>query len=122
MLRNRQDVLNKLQLVGSSNCHISEITYAELLYGLRCSSRVKENLKALNAFIKGIDVLPISNVLEKYADIKYLLRKTGKMVDDADIFIGATAIAHKMVMVTDNTRHLENMPGIIIDNWVNKTR
>lgn len=117
ILRGRKDVLEKLLVVGSDNCHISEVTYAELLYGVRCSQYPKENRKALDAFIKGMDILPISNALESFANIKFHLRKLGKMVDDADILIGATAMANDMVMVTGNTKHFINMPGITLANW-----
>lgn len=55
-----------------------------------------------------------------FADIKVMLRNAGKLVDDADIFIGATSIANDMVMVTENTRHFENMPNIKLENWVRR--
>lgn len=118
MLRNRRDVLDRLLKVGADNCHISEITYAELLYGVRCSQHPEKNREALNAFVDGIDVLPLDNALDVFADIKFQLRKIGKIVEDADIFIGATAIANHMVMVTENIKHFENMPNIELENWV----
>lgn len=122
MLRGRKNVLNKLLEVGSDNCHISEITYVELLQGAKCSKRTKDNLKILNAFVKDMDILPISNALNEFADVKFKLRKMGKMVEDADIFIGATAIVNDLVMVTDNTQHFENMPGITFENWVERDK
>lgn len=120
MLRNRRDVLTRLLKVGADNCHISEITYAELLYGVKCSQHPEKNRKALNAFVEGIDVVPVSSSLETFADIKLYLRKIGKMVEDADIFIGATSIANQMVMVTENIKHFENMPNIKLENWVQR--
>lgn len=77
-------------------------------------------MNALKNFVGGVDVIPISEILEQFADIKVQLRKIGKPVDDADIFIEATAIANGMVMVTENTRHFENMPGIRLGNWVRR--
>lgn len=112
--------MDKLQTVGAGNCHISEVTYAELLYGVKMSRLSEQNMNALKNFVGGVDVIPISEVLEQFADIKVQLRKIGKPVDDADIFIGATAIANGMVMVTENTRHFENMPGIRLENWVRR--
>lgn len=120
MLRNRRDVLDRMLEVGVDNCHISEITYAELLYGVKCSSHPKQNLRALATFIRGIDVIPIGNSIEVFSDTKAYLRKIGKMVDDADLLIGATAIANDMIMVTENIRHFENMPGIKLENWVKR--
>lgn len=120
MLRGRRDVLGKLLDVGKDNCHISEITYAELLYGVKLSRFYEQNMRALKAFAGEIDIIPISGVLEVFVDIKLMLRNAGKLVDDADIFIGATSIANGMVMVTENTRHFENMPNIKLENWVRR--
>lgn len=120
MLRGRRDVLDRLLEVGFENCHISEVTYAELLYGVRCSQHPEENRKALEAFVTGVDILPVREALENFAEIKYHLRKLGKMVEDSDIFIGATAIVYGMVMVTENLKHFANMPGIKLENWVRR--
>jgi len=35
-----------------------------------------------------------------------------------DIFIGATAIAYNMILVTDNEKHLKRLSNINIENWV----
>ncbi len=120
MLRGRKDVLDRMLAIGVDSCHISEITYAELLYGVRCSKYPDRNYKVLRAFIRGIDMLPISNSLEEFAEIKFYLRRNGKIVEDSDIYIGAAAIANNMVMVTENLKHFENMPGIVLENWVKR--
>lgn len=119
-LRGRQEILAKLLVVGADRCAISEVTYAELLYGTKWSEKPQKNRKILGAFVKDIEMVPISNALETFADIKVQLRKMGKLVEDSDIFIGATAIAGKMIMVTENTKHFENMPGIKLENWVER--
>ena len=49
-----------------------------------------------------------------------MLFRSGKIVDDADILIGATAIDNKFVMVTENVKHFENLPGITLENWVKR--
>ena len=41
-------------------------------------------------------------------------------VDDFDLLIGASAIAHDMVLVTNNSKHFERMTGIVIENWTKK--
>ena len=40
-----------------------------------------------------------------------------RKIESFDMAIGATALRHKMVMVTDNTDHLGRIRGIEIENW-----
>jgi tRNA(fMet)-specific endonuclease VapC len=39
------------------------------------------------------------------------------IVDDFDILIGATAIVHQLTVITNNTNHFKNMPGIMLADW-----
>ena len=71
-------------------------------------------------FAEDINMIPISSSLKVFAKCKAHLRKIGKIVDDADILIGATAIDNKFVMVTENIKHFENLPGITLENWVKR--
>lgn len=120
LIRGRQEVIDKVLAVGIDNCHISEMTYGELLYGVACSSNPTKNSRALESFVNGLDILPLKEVWSTFAQCKCALRKIGRLVDDADILIGSTAIAYKMVMVTEKTRHFENMPGIKFENWIKR--
>ena len=113
-------VKKRLQQIGCGNCAISEITLAELVYGAECSSDIEKNMNVINNFIRYVQVLPILNAIGIYAKEKALLRKTGNMIDDLDIFIGATAIVNNMILVTENEKHLSRLSGIQIENWVGR--
>lgn len=109
-----------IERIGIDQCHISEITYAELLYGAECSSDPVKNTALVDRVLENINMVPISSSLTVFAKCKAHLRKIGKIVDDADILIGATAIDNKFVMVTENVKHFENLPGITLENWVKR--
>jgi tRNA(fMet)-specific endonuclease VapC len=53
---------------------------------------------------------------------KARLRKSGKPVDDFDLLIGSTAIANDLILVTNNTKHFENLKRIKLDNWIKQSR
>ena len=42
------------------------------------------------------------------------------MIDDFDLLIGATALKHGMVLVTENVKHLSRVPGITLENWIDR--
>ncbi len=107
----------KIKKVGVENCYISEITLAELKYGVENSERKKKNKKVLDIFLKGIKIMPIYNSLNFYALEKARLRKLGNIVDDFDLLIGAGAVSNDMILVTNNTKHFKKIDKIKIQDW-----
>ena len=105
--------------VGLKNCYISEITVFELRFGAENSSDKSKSHKAVDVFIKGLQILPIYNIVDKYAEEKVRLRKIGKSINDEfDLIIGVTAIANNMILITENSKDFMNLSEIKIENWV----
>ncbi len=102
---------------GLENCFISEITFAELLFGVENSVNVKRNMESLDTFMIDIQLIPISGCLKVFASEKARLRSIGKPLPDFDLLIGATAIAHNMTLVTNNTKHFQRLNGIKLADW-----
>lgn len=65
-----------------------------------------------------LTILPIRPTIEKYGDYKSLLKKQGLLIDDFDLLIGCTAVHNKLIMVTENVKHLSRIPNILIENWI----
>lgn len=107
----------KILEVGEQNCFISEITIAELKYGVENSKTIETMRPIVETFISKFAVIPVFSALDIYAKEKANLRRQGLMVDDFDILIGATSIANDMVMVTNNVSHLGRLSKINIENW-----
>ncbi|NNM95031.1 MAG: type II toxin-antitoxin system VapC family toxin [Bacteroidia bacterium] len=107
----------KFGKINPENCFISEITLAELKFGVENSQRVAHNKKALDIFLSGIKILPIFHSIDFYAKEKARLRQSGITVDDFDLLIGATAVTNGLVMVTNNFEHFKYIKGIILEDW-----
>ncbi len=99
------------------NCYISEITLAELRFGVENSERKEKNQKALDNFLTGVNILPIYHSIGLYASEKARLRKAGTPIDDFDLLIGATAVTHNLTMVTNNLKEFNRIKGINIEDW-----
>ena len=91
--------------IDPENCFISEISLAELMFGVENSERKEKNQKALDNFLTVVKVVPIYHSLGLYAKEKSRLRKAGTPVDDFDLLIGVTSITHNLTIVTKNTDH-----------------
>jgi tRNA(fMet)-specific endonuclease VapC len=107
----------KIAEIGQQNCFISEITVAELKFGIENSKTPEAMRIVVEAFIPKFAIIPIYNSLDIYAKEKSKLRKQGLLIDDFDILIGATAVANNMIMVTNNVDHLSRLDNITIEDW-----
>lgn len=116
-IKGKFDLKTKFELADLENCFISEITLAELKFGVANSEKKDKNQKVLDNFLTGIKIVPIYHSLDLYASEKARLRKAGTLVDDFDILIGVTAITHNLIMVTNNSEHFKRLKGITIEDW-----
>jgi len=108
----------KIENTGIENCFISEITIAELKFGVENSKQKEKNRKTIEKFINSIGIIPIISCLDVYAKEKARLRKQGNIVDEFDLLIGSSAVANNMSLVTRNTKHFERFESITLENWI----
>ena len=104
-------------MANPANCFISEITLAELKFGVENSDHKEKNQATLDNFLSGIKIVPIFHSLDLYAKEKARLRKAGTPIDDFDILIAVTSVTHNLVMVTNNTNEFNRIKGINIEDW-----
>ena len=120
-LKGEFGIRERIQSVGLANCFLSEITIAELLFGVANSAPAWQAKQRLDvaALRKSFaeQVLSIGPALQTFAEIKTQLRRLGRVVDSFDLLIGSTAIFHNLTLVTHNTRHFADMPGIGLVDW-----
>ena len=119
-MRGNSQVIRKTEeyLEKHDTLTISIITYYEILRGIKVLSN-ETKIKAFHEFMSSCNIEEIDLLIaEKAADIYDELRRTGKLVEDADILIAATAMKHGMVVVTDNTGHFKRIKGLKVENWL----
>lgn len=116
-LKGKFNLQNKFNKIGKEHCYISEITVAELKYGAENSENPNKAKILVKELINQFEIVPIYNCLDFYAKEKARLRKSGTILDDFDILIGTTAISEKMIMVTNNIKHLSRLKNIKIEDW-----
>ena len=90
-------------------------------FGASFSNNKEERLKDVAFVIDHFKVIPVSETLPLFGDIKANLRREGKLIDDFDILIGCAAILNHLTIVTDNIKHVGRLPGIIVENWTNRS-
>lgn len=116
-IKGKYDLDRKFAAVGDDMLFISEITLAELKFGVEKSAFPDKNRATLQDFLSGVQILPIFDALDIFAREKARLQKRGTPVDDFDLLIGSSAVANDMVLVTNNPKHFERIEGVIVENW-----
>lgn len=119
VMKRSHDVLSKrLEKIPVGDACISVITKSELLFGVEVSPRRQQDEAALNAFLSYIEVLDFPDQASThYAQIRALLRKSGKMIGANDLFIAAHARSLGLTLVTHNTREFKRVSRLAIEDW-----
>ncbi|MEM7657040.1 MAG: type II toxin-antitoxin system VapC family toxin [Bacteroidota bacterium] len=116
-IKGQYQLKEKFDAVENGLLFISEISLAELMFGVEKSSYPAKNRKTLDHFLSGVQILPIFHSIEVFAKEKARLSRAGTPVDDFDLLIGASAIANDMILVTNNVKHFDRMASLTIENW-----
>jgi tRNA(fMet)-specific endonuclease VapC len=105
--------------VKAIDCYISTIVLAELYKGVYCSQRVEKNLSNLGDFLTLVAVVDFNSAeAAEFGKIQGELRRMGKPTGESDAMIAAVARSRQDVLVTNNTRHFENIANLQLENWL----
>ncbi len=103
----------------ASRMAISSITMAELLHGAEKSSRVSENLSAVEDFCSRLEVLHYgAKAAQHYGAIRAALEKLGQPIGVNDLHIAAHARSEGLALVTNNMSEFARVPALEVENWV----
>ena len=104
---------------NASRMAISSITLAELVHGAEKSSRVSENLSAIEDFCSRLVVLPYgAKAAQHYGAIRAALEKLGQSIGVNDLHIAGHARSEGLVLVTNNLSEFLRVPALEVVNWV----
>ena len=116
LLKKSPSVIQRLREVGTHNCMISDITLAELYFGAFKSGKEK-HFNDVSEISKLFKNFPIQ-YMRKYGEIRWELERQGFRIGDMDMFFAATAIEEDLILVTDNVKHFNRIPGLKVENWM----
>jgi len=121
-LRGNENIKKKIVISLSMGdiLTIPSIAYYEVMRGFKESEATKR-LNNFKMLLKNLQVLYLEEnnmqALNMAARIYERLRKSGKLIEDNDIYIAATAIANDAVLITDNIKHFSRVQGLSLVNW-----
>lgn len=118
--RHRGGVDKHIAVTPAEQIFASEVSIAELIYGALHSNAIEKHLQEPKEIESTFTVLPLGDWTRDYAEIRQSLACKGLRVGDFDILIAVTARHYSLTVVTHNTKHFSQMPGIQCVDWVER--
>ena len=123
IMREQPDVVRKRLEQAVLRGHrivISAITYQEMRFGATGPKASPRHIALVDAFCAPLDaILPWDRAaVDTTTDIRVALRLAGTPIGPNDTAIAGHAIATGAVLVTNNTREFERVPGLVLEDWV----
>lgn len=105
--------------VESDALTISTVVLAELYYGAARHPKGIAIRRDIDDFTSRLSVLQWDEAAaDHYGAIRAALEKDGTPIGAMDMMIAAHARSQAATLVSNNTRHFEKVPGLLIANWV----
>ena len=106
-----------LEEVKTGNvCVIPPVAYYEIKRGL-LAVQATSKMNHFNDLCRDFAVEEMSKTAWDEAARLYAEHRTKNTIEDADIFIAAFCIANDYTLVTNNTKHFEQIGGLRFANW-----
>ncbi|WCE94158.1 type II toxin-antitoxin system tRNA(fMet)-specific endonuclease VapC [Acidithiobacillus ferriphilus] len=98
---------------------ISAVTLMELIYGAEKSQAPERNLAEIEGFAARLELLEYGSEAAKHTgQIRAELAKVGKPIGPYDQMIAGHARSRGLIVVTNNLRKFERVPGLRVVDWV----
>ncbi|HCM1943091.1 TPA: type II toxin-antitoxin system VapC family toxin [Salmonella enterica subsp. salamae serovar 30:g,m,s:e,n,x] len=112
--RLEQTVLRRHRIV------VSAITYAEMRFGCTGKKASLRHAQLVDAFCSRLDAVLAWDraAVDATTEIRAVLAAAGTPIGSNDAAIAGHAIASGAILVTNNVREFERVPGLQYEDWV----
>ncbi|ECC1558749.1 type II toxin-antitoxin system VapC family toxin [Salmonella enterica] len=112
--RLEQTVLRRHRIV------VSAITYAEMRFGCTGKKASPRHAQLVDAFCSRLDAVLAWDraAVDATTEIRAVLAAAGTPIGSNDAAIAGHAIASGAILVTNNVREFERVPGLQYEDWV----
>ena len=70
-----------------------------------------------------LEIIPLGQeIAEIFGIQKANLEKRGTSLDDFDLILGCSALAHNLTLVTNNSKHFKKIEGRKLTNWTEEPK
>jgi len=118
-IKNRPEEVREAFKRHSGQLSISTVTLMELIYGAEKSANPERNLADVEGFAARLEVLPYDAQAAAHSgQLRAELARIGKPIGPYDQMIAGHARAQGLILVTNNLREFDRVPGLRVEDWV----
>ncbi|MHB8772559.1 MAG: type II toxin-antitoxin system tRNA(fMet)-specific endonuclease VapC [Syntrophales bacterium] len=119
LIKNRPEAMrHRLSRLAPEEVGISGIVAAELWFGVAYSQKKKQNEAALKDFLDYATLLDWPcEAAPLYGKLRTGLQMQGTPIGAMDLLIASHALFLAAVLVTNNTKEFNRVPGLMVENW-----
>lgn len=112
--RPNPEFVSWLQRLPREEQYTSSVVVGELFAGAFASQAPTKWLERVETrILPRLTVLSFDvTVARVYGELRAQLRRGGRTLDEADLMIASTALAHDLTLVSANVRHFARVPGL----------
>ena len=111
-------ILNRFRKLQPGEAVLSVVTYGELIYG---ATKSRQAAAAVDQLRELADLLPPialpESAAERYGKLCAELEAKSALIGNNDLWIAAHALALDLILVTNNEKEFQRVPGLRIQNW-----
>jgi len=118
-IKNRPSHVREIFKQHEGQMCISSVSLGELIYGAERSYQTERNLADINSLIARMEVSAFEeHACEHFGQLRAELYKAGQPIGPYDMMIAGHARSMGLILVTNNTKEFERVPGLRLENWV----
>ena len=118
-IKNRPDQVRETFKQHQDQMCISAVTWGELIYGAEKSSHPERNLADIEQMAARLEIAPFETLAAAhFGQLRAELYRIGKSIGPYDMMIAGHARSMGFILVTNNLKEFERVPGLRVENWV----
>jgi tRNA(fMet)-specific endonuclease VapC len=122
-IKGRLPVAVRLSSLKPGDVAVSVIARMEVEMGLRADARAQGKYgKLLREFFASVRVLEFGAAeAQQAATLGGYQRQNGEQMEGYNLLVAATALTHRLTLVTDDLAGFAGVPGLELENWLRPT-
>lgn len=118
-IKNRPKQVREMFNRHSQQMSISTVTVGELIYGAERSSQPERNMADIEGLIARLGVLEFdASAAYHFGQLRAELYSKGQPIGPYDMMLAGQARSRGLILVSNNVKEFERVPGLRIENWV----
>lgn len=118
-MKNKPQYVREVFKAHHGQLSISTVTLMELIYGAEKSTNQARNLAEVEGFAARLEVLKYDQDAAAHTgQLRAELSKSGMTIGPYDHMIAGHARSQGLILVTNNLREFNRVPGLRVEDWV----